>query len=161
MNGIEYLDLSEKTLSNNFYNERVPSWELMEQFEDFINTAEILDNMKKSLYYGKGRSEVNIDDEGRVHTEDPKVLHALLGIITEAAELTEAYLKNDVVNMGEELGDLYWYMAILHRKLNTLPEETWRVNIEKLKARYGDKFSEDRAINRDLDREREILENDS
>jgi len=31
-------------------------------------------------------------------------------------------------------------------------------NIEKLKARYGDKFSSHRAINRDLEKERTILE---
>jgi hypothetical protein len=32
-------------------------------------------------------------------------------------------------------------------------------NIAKLKARYGEKFSEDRAVNRDLKTERKILEN--
>lgn len=31
-------------------------------------------------------------------------------------------------------------------------------NIEKLKARYPDKFTEDKATNRDLDTERKILE---
>jgi hypothetical protein len=36
-------------------------------------------------------------------------------------------------------------------------EETFEINIEKLKARYGDKFSSERAINRDLDAERKIL----
>jgi NTP pyrophosphatase (non-canonical NTP hydrolase) len=32
-------------------------------------------------------------------------------------------------------------------------------NIQKLKARYGDKFSSDKAINRNLNKERQILEN--
>ncbi len=31
-------------------------------------------------------------------------------------------------------------------------------NIEKLKARYGEKFSSDKAINRNLEKERMILE---
>jgi hypothetical protein len=31
-------------------------------------------------------------------------------------------------------------------------------NIDKLKARYGDKFSSERAINRDLETEKRILE---
>ena len=35
------------------------------------------------------------------------------------------------------------------------------ININKLKARYGDKFSSERAINRDLETEREILEKGS
>jgi len=39
--------------------------------------------------------------------------------------------------------------------LNT--EEIFDINIQKLKARYGDKFSSERAINRDLETERKIL----
>lgn len=34
-------------------------------------------------------------------------------------------------------------------------------NIEKLKARYGDKFTSEKAINRDIDRERKILESEA
>jgi hypothetical protein len=37
-------------------------------------------------------------------------------------------------------------------------EEVWEKNIEKLRARYGEKFSSERAINRDLETERTILE---
>lgn len=37
-------------------------------------------------------------------------------------------------------------------------EDSFDININKLKARYGDKFSSERAINRDLDTERSILE---
>ena len=31
-------------------------------------------------------------------------------------------------------------------------------NIDKLKARYPDKFSQEKALNRNLDKERDILE---
>jgi hypothetical protein len=37
-------------------------------------------------------------------------------------------------------------------------QNSFDINIAKLKARYGDKFSSERAINRDLDNERNILE---
>ena len=37
-------------------------------------------------------------------------------------------------------------------------EKSFDVNIDKLKARYGDKFSSEKAINRDLETERNILE---
>ena len=37
-------------------------------------------------------------------------------------------------------------------------ENSFDVNIAKLKARYGEKFSSERAINRDLETERNILE---
>jgi len=41
---------------------------------------------------------------------------------------------------------------------NTNIEDILDKNIAKLKARYGDKFSSDRAINRNLDIEKDILE---
>jgi hypothetical protein len=37
-------------------------------------------------------------------------------------------------------------------------KESFDINIKKLKARYGEKFSSDKAINRDLETERKILE---
>jgi hypothetical protein len=37
-------------------------------------------------------------------------------------------------------------------------EECFEKNIAKLKARYGEKFSSEMAINRDLETERNILE---
>jgi hypothetical protein len=37
-------------------------------------------------------------------------------------------------------------------------QNSFDVNIAKLKARYGEKFSSERAINRDLETERNILE---
>ena len=181
MTWIEYLELSEKTLSSQF----------------------------------------NCEDE-----KDQKVLHAVIGILTEVEELLDNHLTEnfDPVNVGEEVGDLLWYLSILGREyqlqypqiivkdknpepmslvlkitkytcklldmlkkkiyynkpidevsfkntatiimlnisdymncydLNT--EEIFDINIQKLKARYGDKFSSERAINRDLETERKIL----
>ena len=37
-------------------------------------------------------------------------------------------------------------------------EEIQERNIEKLKARYGEKFTDEKAINRNLETERSILE---
>ncbi len=37
-------------------------------------------------------------------------------------------------------------------------QKSFDVNIAKLKARYGEKFSSEKAINRDLETERNILE---
>jgi hypothetical protein len=41
---------------------------------------------------------------------------------------------------------------------NLDPSKVFDININKLKARYGEKFSTERAINRDLETERSILE---
>jgi len=41
-----------------------------------------------------------------------RMLHAGLGMTTEIVELFEALETDDGVNKNEELGDLYWYIAI-------------------------------------------------
>ena len=51
-----------------------------------------------------------------------------------------------------------WYLALLFDELKLDPNETMNKNIAKLKARYPEKFSKEKALNRDLEKEREILE---
>ena len=94
-----------------------------------------------------------------------RLLHAGIGLSTEAGEFLDALKKHifygkelDRVNMAEELGDLFWYMAIVADELGVEFESVMEKNIAKLKARYGDKFSESRAENRDLETERDILD---
>jgi len=74
----------------------------------------------------------------------------------------------DLVNVCEECGDLDWYRGIgidaLSNLLGTDPksldETIKKNNIEKLQARYPNKFTETDAIQRDLTAERKILENE-
>jgi hypothetical protein len=51
-----------------------------------------------------------------------------------------------------------WYLAILADDLGVSFEQMWEKNINKLKKRYPDKYSHDKALNRDTDAERKILE---
>jgi NTP pyrophosphatase (non-canonical NTP hydrolase) len=97
--------------------------------------------------------------------ETLNLLHCAIGASTEAGELLDAFKKHiyykkelDVVNIGEEIADIQWYLFNLCRLLNLDMEQLLEANIAKLKARYGDKFSSEKAINRDLDTERDILE---
>ena len=106
-------------------------------------------------------SERTLIDKGH----DMNLLHAAMGIGTEAGEMLDAFKRKifygkelDTVNVKEELGDLMWYMAILMRELDLDFEEVLQLNIDKLKARFPDKFTEHDALNRDLDKERSILE---
>ncbi len=94
-----------------------------------------------------------------------RLLHAGIGLATEAGEFLDALKKHifygkelDRVNLKEEMGDLFWYMAIACDELGVEFEPLMERNIEKLKARYGEKFTENKAENRDLDSERLILE---
>ena len=94
-----------------------------------------------------------------------RLLHAGIGLSTESGEFLDALKKHiyygkelDRVNLAEEMGDIFWYLAIACDELGVEFESLMEKNIAKLKARYGDKFSEKSAEQRDLKTEREILE---
>lgn len=96
---------------------------------------------------------------------DMNLLHAAMGIGTEAGELLDAFKRKifygkelDVVNVKEEIGDIMWYIAILLRELDLDFEDILQLNIDKLRARFPQKFTETHALNRDLGAERKILE---
>jgi NTP pyrophosphatase (non-canonical NTP hydrolase) len=98
-----------------------------------------------------------------------QLLHAALGMMTEVGEFVDQLKKHlmygkpvDFVNLGEELGDISWYMGraaeIIQHKTGKTWEDWLETNIQKLKTRYPEKFDENKAINRDLEQERKILE---
>lgn len=148
--------------------------------------------------------------------------HMVLGMCSEIPELKDAYDNNDPVNIGEEIADIYWYVAnyetlrdyksddyerntsgelgiqklsydigllqdlvkkniaygkeideveekrilaslkdtlyntFISNKLNQ--SEYLQKNIDKLKARFPEKFTKEKALNRDFYAERKILE---
>ena len=99
-------------------------------------------------------------------TVEMDLLHASMGLVTEAGEFQDMLKKHvfygkalDKVNLKEEIGDLLWYCAIALEALDTDFQSVMQTNIDKLKARYPEKFTEDSANNRDLKVERQILEN--
>ena len=92
-------------------------------------------------------------------------LHMILGMQTESAEIADVYKKHiaygkelDLVNIKEELGDQMWYIANLCNLHGWDLRDIMSTNIKKLEARFPDKFSQEKALNRDLKTEREILE---
>lgn len=93
------------------------------------------------------------------------ILHALMGITTECGELMDALKKHliygkpiDFTNLLEEHGDLQWYLALLAYTCDFTFEIAQERNIEKLRARFPEKFTEFDALNRNLEKERKILE---
>lgn len=101
----------------------------------------------------------------RLGNKEIDLLHAAIGLQTESAEFSDMLKKAlfygkpiDQVNLKEEIGDLLWYAALALRALNSDFESVMERNIEKLKARYPQNFTEENAITRDLETERKILE---
>jgi NTP pyrophosphatase (non-canonical NTP hydrolase) len=94
-----------------------------------------------------------------------QLLHAYLGLSSEVGELADALKKHiiygkalDEINVFEELGDVEWYIALGLTAVKRSLEGCMKTNIAKLQARYGDKFTQAAALERDLDKERDILE---
>lgn len=81
-----------------------------------------------------------------------RALHSVIGISTESGELSDTVKKAlfyrqglDVENFKEELGDLLWYIAVGAQACGTTIEVLMQDNIEKLKIRYPEKFTEEHA----------------
>lgn len=171
MDSLKYLEESARTASEQFHDEIVDASMLQHALEQAVSTGELVDVAKKSLFYGKPVKEgtgieqyAGNESELNSRAVHQDILHAALGIYTEAAEMIEAILaamnggEFDEVNAFEELGDAEWYMAMMYRALKRTPAEAKIVNIDKLKKRYPEKFESSQAIDRDTKAEREILE---
>jgi hypothetical protein len=54
-----------------------------------------------------------------------RMYHGIVGICTELGEIVEAYEKSEVdfVNVAEEIGDAYWYTAVLFDELNITEDD--------------------------------------
>lgn len=168
----KYTEESEKFVSANFHYDKNDSSEtlLKRAIEDVIKAGNALDIMKKNKFYGKplpNGTQTVIPDNMEFKKDDPSelLIHAYIGSVTEAIEGLQAIYdykwlnkELDEVNLQEEQGDAYWYDAIKFRSLDWDLGKILQKNIDKLTSRYGDKFSEEKAINRNLDKERDILE---
>jgi NTP pyrophosphatase (non-canonical NTP hydrolase) len=94
-----------------------------------------------------------------------RLLHAAIGMNTEAGEVIDLLKKKafygkevDQLKFVDEIGDLLWYMGLACDVLGVSFEEIMDRNTAKLTARYGEKFSESAALNRNTAKEAEALQ---
>jgi hypothetical protein len=145
------------------------------QLQINILAARNLDVLKREIAYGQEHcrkatglmppDDIAIAADALGDDETVEFLHAALGMLTEAGEFAEivfgAIFKSagiDYVHVVEELGDQEWYMAIPRRVLDIHDSQVKSLNIRKLLARFPNKFSQDGALIRNLEKEREVLE---
>ena len=93
------------------------------------------------------------------------IFHCIIGMQTELGELADAYKKHiyygkdlDITNVSEEIFDLLWYAVNLARIEKIDLVKGMQNNIAKLKVRFPEKFTEQNAIERNLEAERVELE---
>ena len=100
-----------------------------------------------------------------LNTQQENLEHMMYGLASEVGELMSmlkghyVYKKPfDIINFIEELGDVAWYLVGACTIMGISSEEVFDKNIDKLRARYPEKFTEYDALNRDLNKERKVLE---
>ncbi len=91
------------------------------------------------------------------HREDTQqvLTYTALGLTGESGEVAEVIKKAffhahplDKEALSKELGDVLWYLAVMADGLGIGLEQIAQSNIEKLRKRYPDGFSEERSLNR-------------
>lgn len=92
------------------------------------------------------------------------MMHSALGVVTEAGEIADiikkeyAYGKTvDPTHMKEEIGDVLHYLTYFCRIYGFTFEDCMAANVRKLKVRYPDGFSIDKAVKKDREAERIAL----
>lgn len=111
----------------------------------------------------------SINDEQKERSADCiRLLHGAIGLCTECGEIQDTLKKHiyygailDKDNLVEELGDVLWYVALLCNALQVNMNNVMDRNIEKLKRRYGDKFSKDKALNRNVEFEQKVFKEET
>lgn len=153
---------------------------LVDRFRQIMTLADEMDAIKRYLFYGKMPTELARkvvveqmkDDVGYYQVADfaIRLLHSGIGIFTEVGEYLDAIMdlvhvdddspeyEKIMLNLREELGDFNWYNALGCNAIAVDLGQVMESNINKLEARYGDKFDAFRSVNRDLGKEMEALQ---
>lgn len=158
----EYRDtVVNKLKSGQIYTGMVPSGVTRELLMQSVISSKLVDDAKKALFYGKPSADLGDliealdpeDDEYEGVNMD--FLHSVMGIVTEAGEIAELATYDTVPRdkLLDEMGDLLWYLTLMATVYGVTLEDLMARNAAKLKARYGDKFSQEKAINRDVHNE--------
>lgn len=156
---------------------------LISALESTFAPSAVADQIKRAIFYKKDAMpkqmiEKRPDENERISSlfetpSDRNLLHGILGVVSEIHEILEPFilygycrdipelneqLKND---LKEEFGDLLWYISLSLHSLDLTFEEVMEANIRKLKTRYGEKFSEEKASDRNTDAEQEAIKGEN
>ena len=89
-------------------------------------------------------------------TTSDLLLNSALGLCGESGEVADLVKKHlfqghdlDLNHVAKELGDISWYLAVGAYAIGLDHESIFRMNKEKLEARYPDGTSADRSLHRD------------
>lgn len=83
------------------------------------------------------------------------LINAVMGLCGESGEVIDIVKKHiyhnhplDREKLAKELGDVAWYLARTASVLGYGLDDIFRMNVDKLKARYPEGFDSERSIHR-------------
>lgn len=170
MNLKTYVELSERTLIDKGQTMNL----LHAQMGIMTECGELADQIKRHLFYGTELDIVNIKEEigdimwyiailfrrDKINTlrlrqnfdtdikDLPEVFEALTSIIALSQDLHEYEVSENI----------FYELLCITKYFKLDMEDILEISINKLLARFPDKFSEHHAVNRDLNKERQVLE---
>lgn len=149
MNGTEYIELASLTSADDNTNhlDFIERTDFDRVFNGFVAASKAAERLKKQIYYGRELSRIPPFCPATLNNPfTAESLHANLGIMGESHEFVEADTRETVLDEG---GDLLWYMAKKFKEHGITFEEAFEHNIEKLRARYPQRFDQEIAKNLD------------
>lgn len=174
MNFQEYLKESERTLIDMGKEKNLlhASLGLITEF------GELVDIYKRNIFYGKEIDIVNVKEElgdlmwylaiiFRIFpqkldyksleiTDKIRVLYSIQDNINDIIRISDFYNLSEISFL---VNSLYRNIERFAQLNNFTLEDVMQTNIDKLKARFPEKFTNELALNRDLEAERKVLEN--
>jgi NTP pyrophosphatase (non-canonical NTP hydrolase) len=180
-----YIEEANSTVPPSLHTKAIPQNVLANGLQGVADAAEALNAVKKLLVYGPDKRPLPDDSPlrtGEYVKDTPtdtgdmpeEVLHGIIGLLTESGELAELALTSivgrdkpfDRANLREELGDKFWYVARILKRMQQLhPDEDWSFeaimgeNAAKLAVRHkskpGETFNPDAGGEEGRDREAE------
>lgn len=163
----EIINQAKRTI---FYGKPLEGEKIRKLAEDLGGFAQLIYELSDELATKNDKENYqSLPEDARLinpKNVDLRLLHAALGIFSEAGEAIELVRKQlegepfDSVGWGEEIGgDISWYQALGHDAAGTDEEIERDKNIKKLEKRNkGQTFNAEATLNRDTDAERAILE---
>lgn len=141
-----------------------------------VNTeiGEVLDVFKKNLAYGKEIDRVNLEEEigdicwyfaNQMTFEEYDIDFEITSIMEDYSNLNQIEMCYQLFEFSRLFNvedsswfDLWQELYDLASALNIDLHKALERNINKLKVRFPEKFTQENALNRDLEAERKILE---
>ena len=144
----------------------------------FTEIGELLDQFKKHIYYDKELDEVNIKEELgdvmwycaihiREHEIDPysikpygykDIYDKMASDKDDKLEVYQMMIDDLISTNPRSLQSIFYTVYAIADYFKFDLDDILQTNINKLKARFPHKFTSEKALNRDLEKERQILE---